>query len=379
MNPEVILYDSTNIDQFNWPETADAKKAKNYLYPLIKEGVSTYISNVSTKIYLLSYKELFLPITVNEKEYENSYIASNYYALKFYQENISKKHPFLSKLQKPFLFLGKQSLKMLKVNKTIFLNNWMMTNSPAPYISMQDLRPMVDFLKAEFPSHLIIFRHVDTCMKKDLLNALKNNKFHLLKTREVFLYNPHDISLQNSGFRKTCRRDLRILQKFNFTIVPNDEIQESDYPHMLALYEMLYIGKYTKYSPQYTLKFIKMTHQSKMVAYTLLKKEGVIEGFFSYFVYQNGMMNCLFGYNVDSPQSHEIYKVLTRLILEKSNELGLLYNDGSGGDAAKAMRGLKTSLEYMGLCNDHLPLPRRLLWNGIAFFYKKLTPLQEVP
>lgn len=169
------------------------------------------------------------------------------------------------------------------------------------------------------------------------------------------------------------RRDLRILEKYNLTIVPNEEVQESDYPRILALYEMLYIGKYTKYSPRYTLKFIQMTHQNKMVDYILLKRGSVIEGFISYFIYNNAMTNCIFGYDISLPHSHALYKLLTRLVLEKADELDLVVNDGSGGDAAKEMRGMKPSTEYMGLYNTHLSLSRRLLWDSVAFVYKKLT------
>lgn len=375
---KVVLYDSTTIDQFQWPLTEDGQKARGYLYPLIKEGISSYLLNVSTRVLLISDGNLFLPLTVNEREYENSYIASNYYALKFYEESISKKHPLLLQLQKPFLFLGKNCLKLIKINRTIFLNNWLMTNSLAPKISHQELRPIVDFLKKEFPTHTIIFRHVDVAQKRELLNALKMNQFHLLRTREVFLYDPQDKIYHSSGVRKMIRRDSKVLKKYNFTIVPSDEVQEDDYPRILALYEMLYMGKYTKYSPQYTQKFIKMTHQNKMVNYVLLKREGVMEGFFSYFIFNGAMINCLFGYDVTLPHSHQIYKVLTRLVLNKAEELGVVMNDGSGGDAAKEIRGMKATTEYMGLYSAHLPLLRRLLWNSVAFFYKKFTPQQEM-
>lgn len=376
-SPTVFFYDASNIDQYEWPNTDDGRMGCNYLLPLIKRGVGPYLQNVSTQLFLIACNDVFLPFTVNEKEYENSYIASNYYALQYYKENLSKKHPFLLKLQTPFLSLGGGVLKLAKVNKTIFLNNWLMTNSLAPKITTEELGSMVDFLAKKFPFHTIIFRNADKLLKDELLNSMHENEFHLLKTRDIFFYDPEEKSSYSYNMRKTFRKDLRLMEKHGFTLIPSEDILESHYPRILELYQMLYIDKYTKYSPSYTLEYIKHTHQTKVVKYVILEKEGVIEGFFSYFTYNHSMMNCLFGYNVSSPLSHDIYKLLTRLVLEESEKIGLILNDGSGGDTAKLKRGLKPSSEYMGLYSKHLPLPRRLLWKSVAFFYEKLNGKYE--
>lgn len=373
MNAKVMLYDATNIDQFSWPNTDEGNAAKKYLYPLIKEGASPFLLNVNTKIYLVSFGQTFFPITINEKEYENSYIASNYYALKLYQEVISNQHPLLQFLQKPLIFLGSQVLKGLKINKTIFLNNWLMTNSVSAQINISDLSQILDFLKIKFSKHIIIFRHIDTITKKDLFQTLTKSDFHLLKTRDIFFYNPLNKLPQNKAVRRQIRQDLNVIDKYNFSIVTHDEINESDYERILELYQMLYINKYSKYSPHYTKKYLEITHKNNMVNYTLLKKDGIIEGFFSYFIYNKVMMSCIFGYDTTKSYSHEVYQLLTRLVIEKAEKLGVIVNDGSGGDAAKTLRGMISSSEYMGLYTAHLPLPRRLIWNSIAFFYNKFV------
>lgn len=370
----IALFDASNIDQFVWPDTVDGKKGRDYLYPLIKEGVKPYLTNVSTKMYLVVYQDLFLPFTINEREYENSYVASNYYALKFYEEIVARKYPRLMVLQKPLLFLGGLLLKLFKINKTLFLNNWLITSSLVPRIAQEELKVIVDFLVKKFPEHTIIFRNVDALMKKDLLHSLKNSKFHLLKTREIYFYNPATQVKMSNNVRKTCRRDLKILENLNLKIVSSEEIQEGDYSRLRTLYEMLYVDKYTKYSPRYSEKFLKNTHQKKMVTYVALKSGDVIEGFFSYFVYDGVMINCLFGYNTSLSYSHDLYKILTRLVVDESIEKGLILNDGSGGDVAKRQRGLRPFPEYMGLYNTHLAMPRRVLWDIAAFLHKKMTP-----
>lgn len=367
MHDQVFLYDSSNIDEYQWPLTEEGEKGRDYLYPFIKEGASPFLKNVSTKTFLVACNEAFLPITVNEKEYENSYIASNYYGIKFFEENASKKFPFLKIPQKPLFFLVSGLLKLFKINKTIFLNNWLMTNSLAPKISSQEMGAICQFLTKRFPKHMLIFRHVDAFLKKDLFDSLKGNHFHLLRTRDVFFYEP---APEDKEKRSVRQRDLNILKKYDLEIVPHEAINESDYPRLLELYEKLYIKKYTRYSPHYTVDFLKNTHQKKMVHYSGVKRNGVLEGFLGHFCLNKGMIFSLFGYETEAPHAHDLYKILTRIGLEEAKKLNLILNDGSGGEAAKLNRGLKPSSEYMAIYHKHLPLPRRLLWSTIALFFK---------
>ncbi len=369
---DISLYDSSNIDQYAWPDTEDGRTGRHYLLPLIKEGVQPYLENVATQMVLVACGDRFLPITINEEEYDNSYIASNYYVLKFYEENMHRKHPILLRLQKPFLYLGSRCLKAFKVNKTLFLNNWLMTNSLAPKMTSDELQAVVQLLTKKFPSHLLIFRHVDRVMKEELLNSLKRNRFELLKTRDIFIYNPKEE--QDAAVRRISRRDHKLMERYGYETLRSEDLKEGDYCRIVELYSLLYVKKYTRYSPQYTEAYVKTTHQNKTVHYVAIRRKGVIEGFYSYFIYNKAMINCLFGYDTTLPHAHDIYKVLTRLVLEETERLGLMINDGSGGDSAKTKRGLKPSAEYMGLYNKHLSWPRRFLWNSIAFFYKCLTP-----
>lgn len=369
----VFLYDSSNIDQYKWPETEEGRKGRAYLYPLIKEGTAPFLDNVSSKMFLATGQNFFLPFSVNEKEYNNSYVASNYYVINFCKELLAKRSPRLAFLLNPLLFLAGTCLKLLKINRTIFLNNWLMTNSLSPKINDNEMGMILNSLKERFPSHMIIFRHIDPFTKKDLFRALESSKFHLLKTRDVFIYNPANKFHEIAEIRKTYRRDMRLIERYNYEIVRNEQLQECDFARMLSLYEMLYLNKYTAYSPKYTEKFFKNVHEKEIVQFVALKKDGVIEGFFGYFIFGNAMINAVFGYDTSLPHSHEIYKILARLTLEEAEKNGLVINEGSGADQAKLNRGLKPYPEYMGLYGAHLSWPRRLIWGAIAALCKKIA------
>lgn len=369
----INLYDASNIDHYHWPETEEGRKGRAYLYPLIKEGTASFLDNVSSKMFLVTGRDFFLPFSVNEKEYDNSYVASNYYAINYCKELLLKKSPRLLPFLRPVLFLAGLILKLFKVNKAIFLNNWLMTNSLSPSIHETDMEQILGCLKQKFPSHIIFFRHIDAFTKQDLLNTLKHTHFDLLKTRNIFIYNPANKFHEVAEIRKTYRRDMRLIAKYNYEIVRNDQIQESDFATMLALYEKLYLDKYTAYSPKYTEKFLKNAHEKKILHFVVLKKEGVIEGFFAYFIFYNSMINAVFGYDTSLPHSHEIYKILARLTLEEAEKNGLVINEGSGADQAKLNRGLKPYPEYLGIYGAHLPWPRRLILQAITALGKKLA------
>ena len=44
---QIKVYSHHNIDELTWPDTPHGNYAKNFLMPLINDGVSKYISNVN--------------------------------------------------------------------------------------------------------------------------------------------------------------------------------------------------------------------------------------------------------------------------------------------------------------------------------------------
>lgn len=53
----IHLYDEKNIEQLNWPQNEEGKFAKNFLMPLLKDGVDHYFENVKTKMMVLEIDE----------------------------------------------------------------------------------------------------------------------------------------------------------------------------------------------------------------------------------------------------------------------------------------------------------------------------------
>lgn len=365
----IQFYDHTNIDDYIWPDTKDGKKAKDYLLPLIKGKVESFIDNVSTQIALIVCNNIILPVSINNAEYHNSYIASNYYGISFYDEYMQKKHPFFSKLQKPLIIAGKWLLKKIEVNKCIFFNNWLLTNTIQPKLEVKDLREIIFFLRNSFPQHVFIYRNIETLLKKDLLSALKENKFHLLKTRNVFMYDPSRKHNLSSKALSHHRKDKKIQEKYGFTIVR--DFGENDIKKMLELYEKVYIQNHTPFSPKYKKEFLQNAVENKIFHFVGVKKDNQLEGIMGYLIRDQTMITPFFGFNTDAEYSGELYRFLSILILEEAEKNKAILNDGSGGEKTKKYRGLVPYSEFMGVYSHHLPWGKKFFWNALSFIYRR--------
>jgi hypothetical protein len=86
------LYSKEEAFLIPWPDTDEGKRMRSFFEPLFKRGSETLIANVQTQIYILHIDDLFIPLTVNEKEYNNSYVCSIYSFVLYAQEEMKRHH-----------------------------------------------------------------------------------------------------------------------------------------------------------------------------------------------------------------------------------------------------------------------------------------------
>lgn len=365
MNIPPILYDQSNIDSLQWPNTPETLHAKALFVPMLKEGVSAYIRNVDTKLYLLQIDQHILPVTVNEKEYDNSYLTSNYVAIKLLEEKLSQRFPRLFHLQKPFIQCAGAVLKGIKINKVVIVNNWLLTTSIYPELSLLQTNALTDFLKKRFPDHSIIFRSLNDKKCASLAMDLKEQHYHIIKTRSVFFYDPDQKKHLSPKVQYHHRRDRRLIESEGYQVVRNEMIEEKEISQLLHLYNLIYISKHTRYSPAYTEKFIKEAIGKQYFHLIGLKKDGAIHGVMGCCKRNGTMIVPFFGYDATKGGANHLYRMLTVLAIDEAEKDHLLLNDGSGGSVAKKHRGMTTSPEYIAIYDRHLPWHRRLFW-GLA-------------
>ncbi len=375
MSSKVKLFDQNNIDSLNWPNTPEGKQAQDLFLPMIKEGVEHYIKNVTTRLFMLQVDDHVLPVTVNDKEYDNSYLTSNYFAIRYLEEMLSQKKSLFAAFQKQFIKGIGFFLKKLKINKIIIINNWLLTTNIYPNLSNGQVQAITEAVKKRFPDHVITFRSLDEHKCSHLANHLAKHRYRLLGSRFVFIYDPAQKVNFSSKVIYHHRRDRRLIETEGYKVFDEEGVQSHDLSHLLKLYNNhIYISRHTKYSPQYTEKYLKRAIEKGFFKIIGLKKEDEILGVLGCFKCNGTMTIPFFGYDTEKGEANHLYRMLTILAIEEAEKKGMILNDGSGSSAPKRYRGMKPFPEYIAIYDRHLPFYRRLFWgvaqrvvNGVAF------------
>jgi hypothetical protein len=370
---EIEIFDQNSVDALQWPETQEATLARAYLLPLVKEGVKAYISNVETELYLLRINTTILPITVNDREYDNSYLTSNYFPIKYYEEQLSKKLTLINVLCKHLIQAAGIFLKAIKINKVVIVNNWLLTTNIYPKLSSEEINALTDFLTQRFPDHMLLFRSLNSRKCFELTQCLEKAHYRLLFARNVCIYDPNQKEQFSSKVFYHHRRDRRLIQEENYEIVRYHSLTKEEIERLLNLYTELYLKRHTQYSPHFTEKFLRETLDKKILQLVGLKKGSKIYAVIGFLEREKTLIAPFCGYEHATEEAGHLYRMLTILAIDEAEKREVVLNDGSGGEAPKHYRGMKSFPEYVALYDRHLPAPRRLIWGLAEHIVKRLA------
>lgn len=363
----VSLFDRDTREQIPWPATKDGEYAKNYLLPLLQHRSDHYIHNVHTKLYVLLVDDLVLPVTVNECEFENSYVCS------LYTHYISYAQQELSKLRQPLLetFLAYTLkgvgyfLKKARINQVVLINNWMLSTNLYPQLNHDQLKAIIQFLKRKFPQHVLIFRSINTLLCKSISDHLHQLGCTFVPSRQIYVLYPNGKG-QTSKARWLVKRDYRLLAKHGYEIVEPDQLTDDDVPRILELYRALYLEKYSYYNPQFTEAFIQQALQSRILSIYALRKNGRIDAVLGFYERDGVMTAPLFGYDTSLPLNLGLYRMLSAVLLRIAAQNKCILHESSGAAQFKRNRGAIADIEYNAVINEHVSFSRRMTWSLLS-------------
>lgn len=367
----VKLYNRDTIDSLPWPDNDQASYAKKYIVPFIKNGSKHYIDNVETTMMALHIDSYVLPVTINDSEYENSHVCSPYtqyvtLALKklLEIENVFLRVPLASlvRMVKGFFLKG-------KLNKAVMVNNWLVTTNLYPELNEKQINAITQELKSKFPEHAIIFRSVHDFGNKSIKPLFQKSNYDLIASRQVFFT---DTEQKHAFLSRMFKSDLKLLKTFDYAVLSNQELSESDISQLHNLYFSLYHKKHTSYSPQLNHNFFKLMLENNLFTVRALRVHDRIEAIMAY-TSTNGMVTSpMFGYDVDGPKSLDLYRILSTILLLEAKEKKLILNHSSGAASYKKLRRAEPSLEYMAVSYDHLPRRQRFSWLVLSLMMSKI-------
>ena len=221
------IYDDASIDSLPWPATEEGEFARKFLTPLMKNGVRHYVENIDTKLSVLTIDDIVIPLTINDAEYENSYVCSPYsqYVSSGLFVISKMKNALLRKFLSFFVKLMGKGMRSGKLNKVITVNNWLFTTCPPINIDKEKAERIKEFLTKKFPDHAIFFRTIDQQTGSACYNALKAAGFDFIPSRHIYLTHGNDESVFQT---RVFKSDLKFLKDSNVGIVKPHEISEPE-------------------------------------------------------------------------------------------------------------------------------------------------------
>jgi hypothetical protein len=82
----------------------------------------------------------------------------------------------------------------------------------------------------------------------------------------------------------------------------------------------------------------------------------------------------VFGYDKNTSESNEIYRLLNTALILESKKRGCLFNQSAGAAFFKSTRRAQGSLEYLAVYTKHLPKKQKAFWKTLMFIMNKLGP-----
>lgn len=367
---EINFFDKNNIDKIEFNDTFEHTSIRDYFLPLIKEGTKKYISNVETEVNLLRIDDEIIPLTINEKEYTNAYVASIYahYISYLADELRILKSRLIYLLGAPLIYFVGFFFKLLKINKVVCVNNWLISTNLHKNISKEKLSAMHDGILSKYHKHAVIYRSLNEFTNKDIMNSLEALDYIKIPSRQVFILDRH--KELNRREREHLRCDSKMISKNDLKI--KDANSEEFAPRFVELYKSLYLDKYSKLNPMYNLDYFKLAARDKFYNLKLIMYKDEIKAFYGYFNKNGVMTTPLFGYETSLAKEVGLYRTLSYLLYEESIKINLTFHESSGVGDFKINRGAEKYIEYSYVYIKHLPFYRRLPYLFLSKLLNKI-------
>ena len=333
-----------------------------------------HISNVVTKMDELSVSSsLALPITINDSDYQNSYVCSPYTALVPYcKEELEKvDSTFIQYAVNGLIYIFDIILKKSKINKICQVNNWLLSTNLFPAsLKKTHINESKKTLVANYPTHLLMYRSLNYYTNRNLIEYFLELGFELIPTRQVYIF---DKRINDFSKTHNYKMDRKLLNKTDYCYVPQNKILPSDIPRIVELYNALYIEKYSQHNPKFTHSYIEMIiEHPNFYIEGFRGKNGVLDAVGGRFEMDGTVTLPIVGYDTNKPTKLGLYRLLVISTMQYTEDKNLIFNASSGASKFKLLRGATPYIEYSAIYSKHLLFGRRLIWQVLQVLLKHI-------
>lgn len=372
--PQLTLVNPENTDQ-----PASHQDGQKYIDILNNTGITGAIRNVETQLNPLKISGITVPVTINQTEYENSYVCSPYTAYISYGRDelgLIKNAVLRNTLRFLMGGVGK-ILKTARINQAVSINNWLVSTNLVPKWSERDIQAFTTRLVMEYPQHSLMIRSLNHHTDHDVIQNLKNTGWLLMSARQVYLFDNQD---RQWWKRSHTKRDQSFLRKTPLQRVKPEEHQDTDFVDIELCFNKLFIDKHSHHNPQFTAEFMRKLHHQGLIKFHSFRNEsGRIIASIGLFTQQNIITTPMVGYDTAQPKELGLYRLLMAVLLKETYDAGMMMNLSSGAGSFKRARGGQPEIEYTAIYIDHLSGKQKFLLKHFAKLLNHYGPkiLQE--
>jgi len=318
-----------------------------------------FITNVHTQVTSVAAGGVCLPATVNHADTGQAWICSPYttYARYALEEVTRFGHPLLSPPLRALVRGADALLRRGHIDRAVMLNHWLVSTNSYPCLRDVDLAAAITEAKARWPDHALWFRSLNTAHHADWLHALARHGGVLLPSRQVYLF---DEVAALARRHRDLRRDIDLLWKNDALSCAPLHGSDDDYARAAALYDDLYVRKYSALNPCYQASVLRAWHRAGLLhLHGLRDRQGVLQGVVGMLRMGNLLTSPIVGYNGALPRKLGLYRRLAARVLHEAATHGDMVNLSAGVAHFKRQRGGQPAIEYSVALIDHLPPARR--------------------
>lgn len=324
------------------------------------------IDNVHVQVELIEVDGTLIPITICSNNWRDAYVVSLY---AHYIEYAIEELVILPNRALRFILAGLIRMiglvfRALRTDRTVFVNNWMFSTNLYANLTEAQLKAVIDCLEARHPQHFIVFRSLHSTFYKRQIESLARYGAKPLISRQVYLSKREDH--RSATDRKHIYSDRSLLRRKGYRVVREFEMTEDLLERIKFLYDSLYISKYSKYNPQFTVHFYKAMMINRGLEFILVFDQDVMIGVIGYWKLNGVMTVPVLGYDVEHGKETGAYRVLSYLLAEEAVQHDLELNQSSGAAQFKLNRGTVATIEFSYIYSKHLFAARRFTMETMA-------------
>lgn len=338
------------------------------------------IANVTTELSVAQIGESHVPLTINETEYQNSYVCSPYTAYVSYAKD--ELGLLKSKALQKSLGVAISGLsglfKLAEINHTVSINNWLVSTNLPPLWQAEEMEQAKHSLIKQYPQHSLSIRSLNETHHADLMDTLKQQGWYLMPARQVYLF---DNEQKLWWKRNHTKKDQSLLRKVEAGKLPLDwvkpaDLLATDFEEMANCFKQLFIDKHSHYNPQFSAEFFQALHEQDMVEFHSFRHQetGKIVATIGLFTQQDTITTPIVGYDTAQPRELGLYRLLMAVLLRLTYERNEKMNLSSGAGGFKRARGGEPVVEYTAFYTKHLSPTRNTIHRIFAATANKFGP-----